>query len=182
MKSLCQDGNPGTCRCGRFVEFSNSLFIENYISEDGKLISAGTVFSECVIGIERLAMILQSVPNVHQVDRFEEWRARLGTLLPEKITLKQARSIDIVLDHLSSFLKLIEDGAPEPGHGGRRYIMKRLFKDCLEHLSVIGIDPEQTFSVLLADHNIPQPILQQAFDRFGSQAKTQTQKGKHGNE
>ncbi|MEZ5480293.1 MAG: alanine--tRNA ligase-related protein [Thiolinea sp.] len=124
----CESGNPGACRCGRFVEVSNSLFIENYIDDEDRLIPAETVFSECVIGIERLAMVQQDVPDVLHVDRFDEWRERLKPFLPERLTVEQEQSVNIIIDHLSAFVKLTEDGAPEPGKGGRRYIMRKLVR------------------------------------------------------
>lgn len=138
----CSDENPAACRCGRFVEISNSLFIENNISEEGDLTPAETVFSECVIGIERLAMIIQDVRDVHHVDRFSEWRDALNTNLPETLTEEQEQSVNIALDHLSAFGKLIDDGAPKPGHGGRRYLMKRLVRDSLSSFANVTDDLE----------------------------------------
>ena len=145
----CMEGNPGACRCGRFVEVSNSLFIENYISDDGELISADTVFSECVIGIERLAMVLQKVRDVHHVDRFDEWSERLIPHLPNKLTYKQKQSVNLIIDHLSAFTKLVNDGAPAPGRGGRQTIMRKLARRAMTELLILEIPIEAGLSILL---------------------------------
>ena len=142
--------NPGLCRCGRFVEVSNSLFIENYIDDDSnRLIPADTVFAECVIGIERLAMVLQDVRDVQHVDRFDVWREKLQPFLPEVLSPEQKLSVNVIVDHLSAFVKLVEDGAPEPGHGGRRYIMKRLARIAISEMINLKIPPKTVLPLIL---------------------------------
>ncbi|MBU1725957.1 MAG: hypothetical protein KJ892_19120, partial [Gammaproteobacteria bacterium] len=115
----------GSCRCGRFVEISNSLFIENYVADDGLLIPADTVFAECVVGLERVEMILRNLSSVYHVQRFAAWREQLArtNILPCSPASEQ--SIGIILDHLSAFVKLTEDQLipltpsrlPDPSNG-----------------------------------------------------------------
>jgi alanyl-tRNA synthetase len=125
----------GNCRCGRFVEISNSLFIENYIDDDGKLIPAGTVFAECVLGLERTEMVLRGLPDVYHVKRFDRWREQLIKVLPNYDNNgEQLHVANIILDHLFAFIKLTEDGAPAPGRGGRKYIMRKLVKKVREQI------------------------------------------------
>lgn len=168
----CVVGNPGACRCGRFVEVSNSLFIENYISDDGSLIAADTVFSECVIGIERLAMVLQKVRDVHHVDRFDKWRKELKPILLQARAKEQETSINLILDHLSAFNKLIADGAPEPGHGGRKYIMKRLVRAAFQKMLDSYLPVDQVVTAL----STPQAhsVLRRAWQRFEVMNKKQS--------
>jgi alanyl-tRNA synthetase len=141
----CDQGNPGSCRCGRFVEISNSLFIENYISDNNKLIPADTVFAECVIGIERLAMIIQRVADVHHVDRFNGLRESLNPHIPKRVVASIEGSINIILDHLSALDILVGDGAPEPGRGGRRTIIRKLARGAMTEMLLHGIHPKELF-------------------------------------
>ncbi|MCD4738593.1 MAG: hypothetical protein K8R89_04965, partial [Anaerolineae bacterium] len=54
-----------SCKCGRFIEFSNSLFIcREQNSQDESLHPMAEPFAETVIGSERVAMILQNAPSV----------------------------------------------------------------------------------------------------------------------
>jgi len=160
----CEKGNPGACRCGRFVEVSNSLFIENYVSDDGKLIPADTVFSECVIGVERLAMVLQKAPDVHHVDRFEAWRKVLKPQLAQITSEQYEPSVNLILDHFSAFNKLISEGAPEPGHGGRKYIMKRLARSAFQKILESSLSVEDTIISLSTPE--AQPVLERAWQRY----------------
>jgi alanyl-tRNA synthetase len=128
----------GTCRCGHFVEISNSLFIENYVADDGKLTPADTVFAECVVGLERIEMILQGVPSVYHTQRFHTWRGQLThNMFPSPLSSGAEISLNIILDHLSAFVKLAKDGAPAPGRGGRKHIMRKLARGVMEHMQAI---------------------------------------------
>lgn len=143
--------NINSCNCGRFVEISNTLFIENYITSNSQLEKSKTIFSECVIGSERIAMILQNVRSVHETMRFYAWRNILQEFLPSKQTPELNRSVDIILDHLSAFSTLVKNGAPEPGRGGQSRIMKNLARGILTQMVLHDLDTERLISSLLAD-------------------------------
>lgn len=154
----CQLGNPGACRCGRFVEVSNSLFIENYISDQNTLVLADTVFSECVIGIERLAMVLQDAPNVHGVDRFQQQRQALRELaMANNMALPPEfeQHSRVILDHLDAFVTLSADGAPAPGRGGQARIMRLLARGIMTRCLLIGFDVTTLFTTLLPSQSLP---------------------------
>lgn len=157
----------GNCRCGRFVEISNSLFIENYIGDDGKLIPAGTVFAECVLGLERTEMVLRGLPSVYHVHRFDSWREQITKHYFNPRVTPQQQAINIILDHLSAFVKLTEDGAPAPGKGGRKYIMRRLARTAMEHLQQCRLDVMVLLATLLEkQHPDSLARLQEEYMRF----------------
>lgn len=142
----------GNCRCGRFVEISNSLFIENYLDDQGKLIPAGIVFAECVLGLERTEMVLRGLPSVYHVQRFEPWHELLGESFHHDSPKISPHDLHIILDHLSAFVKLTEDGAPAPGRGGRKYIMRKLAREAMERIRNNGWRVEPCLHRLLAQH------------------------------
>jgi alanyl-tRNA synthetase len=125
----------GSCHCGRFVEISNSLFIENYIADDGSLIPAESVFSECVIGVERISMVLQGAKNIYHTHRFQPYRQRLYFHQPalQQFFPPNDGHTNIILDHLTAFIALVKDGAPAPGQGGRSRIMRVLARGMMTH-------------------------------------------------
>lgn len=156
----------GNCRCGRFVEISNSLFIENYIGDDGKLIPAGTVFAECVVGLERTEMVLRGLPSVYHVRRFDQWREQIcmGISCPD---LSQQQALNITLDHLSAFVKLTKDGAPAPGQGGRKYIMRKLAREAMNQLLQCKLDVHSLMNALMeSQHQEFLTLLQEEYVRF----------------
>ncbi len=168
-----------SCHCGRFIEISNTLFIEHYLNDKNKLIPAQHIFSECVIGIERLAMIMQQVPSVYHISRFASLRTALShffsqqaiqpTSLETKLKNKVfISSFSIIIDHLSAFIILTNAGAPPPGRGGRARIMRNLARaiitqallhdvDVINLLHQVLVKEKQQLSLLL---------LKQEYQRF----------------
>ncbi|GEM_PF-612371 len=131
----CGPGCLPGCNCGRFVEFLNTLFIEIEQDPDGESspIPLSQPFVEVVIGVERLAMILQGANSVFDVDSL----SLVCKLLEEaagRDTAKGAshkHQIRLMADHLRALLFLVADGAPQPGRGGRAYIMRKLARNLL---------------------------------------------------
>lgn len=157
----------GLCHCGRFVEIANSLFIENYINEQEQLIPAETVFAECVVGLERLAMILQDVPSVYYIQRFQTWRANLYALSSDLSPAIEV-SISIILDHLSAFVRLVEDGAPAPGRGGRKRIMRNLARRAMSEIIFWDWDVIATLAALLSPVHPAYIMLMDEYERFSA--------------
>ena len=142
-----------SCHCGRFVEVSNSLFIENYISNDDSLIASDTVFSESVIGAERLAMIMQKVSDVHQVDRFQRMWSDLYPFLstaPQSVT---KGSVRIIIDHISAFITLADDGAPKAGRGGQANIMRKLSRGAMGEILRCGLPVRDILEALVSQYS-----------------------------
>ena len=130
------------CSCGRFIEISNSLFIKDYISETGQFIPAETIFAESVIGIERIATILQKKKNVYQLKKFDQWKRNINSLISSKglSSSEKKRSIDIMVEHLYAYTTLINEGAPCPDRGGRAGIMKNLSRGIIQQVIVLDLD------------------------------------------
>ena len=113
-RSRCQPG----CKCGRFIEFSNSLFIHYKINQqNGKFEKLDNTFSETVIGTERVAMILQKVKSIFEIESFQKVINIVHQYVTESdldISLV-AESERLITDHLKALYFLIADGAPHPG-------------------------------------------------------------------
>ncbi len=140
------------CRCGRFIEFSNSLFITHNIGyEDNVLKPMDEPFSETVVGTERLAMILQNAPSVFDTkdylpltDTIHRFATRHD--LPAALTGTCER---VIADHLKALCMLVGDGAPPPGKDGRARIIKLLIRKVLTRQIVLGINSEEFLSTLI---------------------------------
>jgi alanyl-tRNA synthetase len=123
-----------------------------------------------VIGIERLAMILQKVPTVYHITRFAAWRKAIQPLLSpsqqNQNTPALDKSLHIILDHLSAFVALINAGAPAPGRGGRARIMRNLARGAITQALLHDLEVSHLFQQLLAPHQRSLDLLQQEYIRF----------------
>ncbi len=144
-KACGPDCKPG-CKCGRFVEFSNSLFIcYEQDLKDGSLRQMAEPFAETVIGTERVAMILQGTRSVFETDSYQPIMDAIHSFvhkpgLSEELVTTSER---VIADHLKALYVLVADGAPPPGKNGRERIVKLLVRGVVARQRVLGIDSQQ---------------------------------------
>lgn len=135
------DCKPG-CRCGRFVEFSNSLFIcYERAQGNGHLHPMSEPFAETVIGTERVAMILQNVGSVFAIDSYKPMMSVIEDYIDkpdvgEKLLLESKR---VIADYARALHVLVADGAPPPGKNGRERIIKLLIRGMVTRQILLGI-------------------------------------------
>ena len=146
--AACQPG----CACGRFVEFSNSLFIAYELDAQGPVLRPlAEPFTETVIGTERVAMILQSAPSVFDIEGYRPLIDMIhqfvrNTDLSEAMRVFSER---VIADYLRALYCLAADGAPPPGKNGRERIIKLLIRGVLTHQIVLGIESPRFLPTLL---------------------------------
>jgi alanyl-tRNA synthetase len=132
---------PG-CKCGRFVEFQNTLFITWQVQEAAsKLALLDEPFTETVIGLERVAALLQGKNSVYEIDNLQPLIQQVHCFAkPGLLTdLEQVQYTQLLVDHLRALSFLTADGAPPPGHGGRRRLMRILVRELLTCQRLLGI-------------------------------------------
>lgn len=140
----CSDQCLPGCDCGRFVEFLNALFITwQFDPKTRKLIPLKEPFVEIVIGLERVAMLLQGKESVYEIvsidPLIQQLRCFSKPLSIEIIGLETKKFEKILVDHLRALLFLIADGAPPPGKGGRARLMRILVRELLTSQRLLGI-------------------------------------------
>jgi alanyl-tRNA synthetase len=131
---------PG-CRCGRFVEFANSLFIFAEVDEEtGALRPMDRPFDETVIGTERVAMISQGKASVFEIDCIRPLVDKVRFFCSGSDADDWTdRAVQIISDYVRALLFLIADGAPPPGKGGRQRIVKLLIRGVVTQQRILGI-------------------------------------------
>jgi len=132
------------CRCGRFVEFANTLFIAYQINPITEQVEEmATPFVETVVGIERLAMILQGVDSVFAIDRYQTLINAMLPFVTSTLVLNlQKNHLEVIADHLRALCVLIRDGAPAAGQGGRRRLMRKLIRGVAMRQFILGVDTD----------------------------------------
>ncbi len=142
---------PG-CRCGRFVEFANSLFISyQYDPQKKQFLPLDRPFFETVIGAERVAMISQGVSSVFDIADYRHVQHVIKEFITNKDLSHQLQqtSLRVVFDHLRALYMLVADGAPPPGKNGRERIIKLLIRRVMSRQIILGIQASNFLSVVL---------------------------------
>ena len=131
------------CDCDRFMEVWNNVFTQfdgdgkgNYVELEQKNIDTG-------MGLERLAVVVQDVDSVFDVDTMKAIRDRICELAGKEYQKveKDDVSIRLITDHIRSSTFLISDGVM-PTNEGRGYVLRRLIRRAARHGRLLGISGE----------------------------------------
>lgn len=128
------------CECDRYIEVWNNVFTQfesdgkgNYTELDQKNIDTG-------MGLERLAVIVQDVDSIFDVDTIQVLLQKVCSLakVAYKADLNKDVSIRLITDHVRSVTFMISDGIM-PSNEGRGYVLRRLLRRAARHGRLLGI-------------------------------------------
>ena len=137
-------GDPGCkvgCECDRFMEVWNNVFTQfngdgkgGYEELENKNIDTG-------MGLERLAVVMQDVDSVFDIDTMKAIRDKVCELSGKtyQIDAMDDVSIRLITDHIRSATFLVSDGV-RPTNEGRGYVLRRLIRRAARHGRILGID------------------------------------------
>lgn len=126
----------------RFIEYYNLVFMEYNRDSDGKLAPLKNKNIDTGMGLERMAQILQGVPNNYETDLIFpiiETAAKIAGIKYKKTKAKTKTSLKVVGDHVRSVVQMIADGITA-SNVGRGYVLRRLIRRVVRHGQLIGID------------------------------------------
>ncbi len=126
----------------RFIEFYNLVFMQYNRDAQGELTPLAARCIDTGMGLERMAQILQGVPNNYETDLIYpliETAARLAGLDYRTLDVKGQTSLKVIGDHSRAITQLICDGVTA-SNLGRGYILRRLLRRVVRHGRLLGID------------------------------------------
>lgn len=140
----CGNANcaPG-CDCDRFLEFWNLVFTQFNKEDDGSYSKLDRVNIDTGMGLERMAVIMQSVDSIFEIDtvaKIKEKISEISNIVYGK-NQKHDVSIRIITDHIRSITFMISDGIL-PSNEGRGYVLRRLLRRAVRHGRQINIKEE----------------------------------------
>lgn len=136
-------GKPGCtvgCECDRYMEIWNNVFTQfdndgngNYSELEQKNIDTG-------MGLERLALVVQDVDSIFDVDTIKALRDHVCALAGEEYGEDSGKdvSIRVITDHIRSVTFMISDGIM-PSNEGRGYVLRRLLRRACRHGRLLNI-------------------------------------------
>ncbi|MCO6697981.1 alanine--tRNA ligase [Streptomyces albidoflavus] len=129
----------------RYVEIWNLVFMqyERGAGEDKENFPIlGDLPSKNIdtgLGLERLAMILQDVRNLYEIDTSRIVIDKATELTGVQYGADQASdvSLRVVTDHMRTSVMLIGDGVT-PGNEGRGYVLRRIMRRAVRNMRLLG--------------------------------------------
>lgn len=129
----------------RYVEIWNLVFMQyergaGTSKEDFEIL--GELPSKNIdtgLGLERLAMILQDVPNMYETDTLRVVIDKATELSGVRYGDSDATdvSLRVVADHIRTSTMLIGDGVT-PGNEGRGYVLRRIMRRAIRNMRLLG--------------------------------------------
>lgn len=129
------------CDCDRFMEVWNNVFTQfdgdghgNYTELENKNIDTG-------MGLERLAVVVQEVNSVFDIDTMKAIRDKICSLAGVQYQTDEIKDISIrlITDHIRSSTFMVSDGIM-PSNMGRGYVLRRLIRRAVRHGRKLGIN------------------------------------------
>ncbi|KAA3482238.1 alanine--tRNA ligase-like [Gossypium australe] len=129
----------------RFIEFYNLVFMEYNKKDDGTLEPLKQKNIDTGLGLERMARILQKVPNNYETDLIYpiiEKASALANISYPLADEQKKLKLKVVGDHLRAIVYLISDGVL-PSNIGRGYVVRRLIRRVVRAGRSLGIKGER---------------------------------------
>ncbi|MEH1940638.1 MAG: alanine--tRNA ligase [Nostoc sp.] len=133
----------------RFIEFYNLVFMQYNRDASGNLTPLQNKNIDTGMGLERIAQILQKVPNNYETDLIFpiiQTAAQIAGIDYHTSDEKTKVSLKVIGDHVRSVVHMIADEI-RASNVGRGYVLRRLIRRVVRHGRLIGISGEFTTQV-----------------------------------
>jgi alanyl-tRNA synthetase len=121
----------------RFVEIWNLVFMQFERQDDGTDVPLPKPSIDTGMGLERIAAVMQGVPDNYDTDTFKALIAASEELTGTKAEGPQKASHRVIADHLRSTSFLLADGVM-PSNEGRGYVLRRIMRRAMRHAHILG--------------------------------------------
>jgi alanyl-tRNA synthetase len=128
----------------RFIEFYNLVFMQYNRDISGNLTPLQNKNIDTGMGLERMAQILQKVPNNYETDLIFpiiETAAKIAKINYHDSDENTKVSLKVIGDHVRAVVHMIADEI-RASNVGRGYILRRLIRRVVRHGRLIGIPGE----------------------------------------
>ncbi len=128
------------CECDRFMEVWNNVFTQFYGDGKGGYSELEQKNIDTGMGLERLAVVMQDVDSVFDIDTMKAIRDRICEMSGKtyQVDAMDDVSIRLITDHIRSSTFLVSDGVM-PSNEGRGYVLRRLIRRAARHGRMLGI-------------------------------------------
>ena len=124
------------CKCGRYVEICNNVFMEYEKKADGVLAKLPKPNVDFGMGLLRVCSILGGAKSVYESDIYRSPMEYLA-ITDQKLSEKERR---ILADHIMAAMFSIADGVL-PSNVGSGYIVRRVLRRAFRLANKAGLEP-----------------------------------------
>ena len=128
------------CDCDRFMEVWNNVFTQFEGDGKGHYEELAQKNIDTGMGLERLAVVMQDVDSVFDIDTMKAIRDKVCALSGKTYQHDASDdvSIRLITDHIRSATFMVSDGIM-PSNEGRGYVLRRIIRRAARHGRMLGI-------------------------------------------
>lgn len=158
----------------RFLEIWNLVFIQFEKDEEGIYNNLPAKGIDTGMGLERIAMVMQNVSSIFDIDTFKAVRDEVCQLSHKEYSgsfaqdKKQDISIRLITDHVRSVVFMICDQIAPSGEG-RGYVLRRLLRRAARHGKLLGIEGlflDKLAQIVINNNKNAYPALEEQAERI----------------
>ncbi len=145
--ACCPDCRPG-CRCGKYVEIWNDVFMQYNKTADGRYEPLKRSNVDTGMGVERTICMMNGCQTVYETELFAPLMATIRALATDRPAdeADAVRAERIIADHMRTAVFILGDpkGGVKPGNLGANYVLRRLIRRSVRYAKLLGIAPGYT--------------------------------------
>lgn len=135
LKARCSDECSPACKCGKYWEIWNNVFMQYNKNSDGSFSPLSQKNIDTGLGLERMAAIMEGKDSIFETELFYD----LIQSIKSAASTADVKSCRIIADHVRASCFLLADGIT-PGNTDQGYILRRLIRRAVRHMRKAGID------------------------------------------
>ena len=139
-KTACGPKCGPSCKCGKYVEIWNNVFMEYKKEADGSYIELEQKNVDTGMGLERMLTFLNGKSNVYETELFLPVIGKLEEYAAVPYQESNKREYRIIAEHMRAMTFLLGDEKRVvPSNNEQGYVLRRLIRRVIRLLSRLGI-------------------------------------------
>lgn len=134
------------CKCGKYVEVWNDVFMQYNKNRDGTYTPLNQRNVDTGMGLERMVAVLQGKSSPYETELFTPLFDKISALTKQQ-NVRDTQSGRIVAEHMRAAAFLLADGV-RPGNVDQAYVLRRLIRRAIREGHKLGIKKAFTEKLL----------------------------------
>lgn len=138
-KPKCNENCNPSCKCGKYIEIWNDVFMQYFKNGDGSFSSLKQKNVDTGMGVERTLCTINGANTVYDTDVFSEPRAFLEKETGKKYE-ESIKDFRIILDHVRTATFMLGDTKGiTPSNVDQGYVLRRLIRRAIRYGMGLGL-------------------------------------------
>lgn len=140
-KEKCGEDCGPACKCGKYVEIWNNVFMEYNKNEDGTYSELSQKNVDTGMGLERVLTVINGYKNVYETELFQPIVKKIENLTGINYSEENKQTFRIISEHMRAATFILGDPkAIAPSNTEQGYILRRLIRRTIRLIKKLGVN------------------------------------------